>query len=41
VNSFDLIVLGIVAASAIFAFVRGFVRETLAILAWLGASAAG
>ena len=37
-NSFDLVVLGVIALSAIFAFARGFVRETLSIVAWVGAA---
>jgi len=38
VNSFDLTVLGVIALSAVFAFARGFVREALSIVAWIGAS---
>src|SRR6516225_2618778 len=38
VNSFDLAVLGVIALSAVFAFSRGFVREALSIVAWVGAS---
>ena len=38
VNSFDLVVLGVIALSAIFAFARGFVREALSIVAWVGAA---
>jgi len=38
VNSFDLAVLGVIALSAVFAFARGFVREALSIVAWVGAS---
>ena len=37
-NSFDLAVLGVIALSAVFAFARGFVREALSIVAWIGAS---
>lgn len=37
-NSFDLAVLGVIALSAIFAFARGFVREALSIVAWVGAA---
>ena len=37
-NSFDLAVLGVIALSAVFAFARGFVREALSIVAWVGAS---
>ncbi len=38
-NPLDLAVIGIVALSAIFAFARGFVREALSIIAWVGAGA--
>jgi membrane protein required for colicin V production len=38
-NPLDLAVIGIVALSAIFAFARGFVREALSIVAWVGAGA--
>jgi membrane protein required for colicin V production len=37
-NAVDLGVLGVIALSAIFAFARGFVRETLSIVAWVGAA---
>ena len=37
-NAVDLGVLGVIALSAIFAFARGFVRETLSIIAWVGAA---
>jgi membrane protein required for colicin V production len=37
-NWLDLAVLGIVLLSAIFAFARGFVREALSIVAWVGAA---
>ena len=37
-NSFDLAVLGVIALSAVFAFARGFVRESLSIVAWVGAA---
>ena len=36
-NAFDLAILGVIAISAIFAFARGFVREVLSIIAWIGA----
>ena len=36
-NGLDLAVLGVIALSAIFAFVRGLVREALSIVAWAGA----
>ena len=39
-NPLDLAVIGILALSAIFAFARGFVREALSIIAWVGAAAA-
>ena len=38
-NPLDLAVIGIVALSAVFAFARGFVREALSIIAWIGAAA--
>jgi membrane protein required for colicin V production len=38
-NPLDLAVIGILALSAIFAFARGFVREALSIVAWVGAAA--
>ena len=38
-NPFDLGVIGIVVLSAVFAFARGFVREALSIVAWVGAGA--
>ena len=37
-NPLDLGVVGVVAASALFAFARGFVREALSIVAWVGAA---
>lgn len=37
-NPLDLGVIGIVALSGIFAFARGFVREALSIVAWVGAA---
>jgi membrane protein required for colicin V production len=40
VNALDLAVLAVIALSAIFAFARGFVRETLSIVAWVGAALA-
>ena len=36
-NAFDLAILGVIAISAVFAFARGFVREVLSIIAWIGA----
>ena len=39
-NSLDLAILGAIAISAIFAFARGFVREVLSIVAWIGAALA-
>jgi membrane protein required for colicin V production len=38
-NTLDIIVVAVVAISGLFAFVRGFTREALSILAWLGAAA--
>jgi membrane protein required for colicin V production len=35
----DLVILAVLAISALLAFVRGFVREVLGIIAWLGAAA--
>lgn len=37
-NWVDLIVIGVVAVSALLAFMRGFVREVLGIGAWVGAA---
>ena len=39
-NTLDVIVVGVIVLSGLFAFVRGFVKETLSIAGWLGASAA-
>ena len=39
VNTFDSIVLGVVALSALIAFFRGFLRELLSFGAWVGAAA--
>jgi membrane protein required for colicin V production len=38
VNWVDLIVIAVIAASALLAFMRGFVREVLGIGAWVGAA---
>ncbi len=38
-NALDLAIIAIIALSAIFAFARGFVREVLSIIAWVGAAA--
>jgi membrane protein required for colicin V production len=38
-NTLDLSVVAVVVLSGLFAFVRGFVREALSIMAWLGAFA--
>ena len=38
VNSLDLAVSAVVVLSAVFAFARGFVREALSIVAWVGAA---
>ena len=37
-NAVDLGVLAVIALSAVFAFARGFVREALSIVAWVGAA---
>jgi len=37
-NWLDLAVIGVVVLSAVFAFARGFVREALSIVAWVGAA---
>jgi len=37
-NPLDLAVIAVVVLSAIFAFARGFVREALSIVAWVGAA---
>jgi membrane protein required for colicin V production len=39
-NPLDLGVIAIIVLSAVFAFARGFVREALSIIAWVGAAAA-
>jgi membrane protein required for colicin V production len=39
VNTLDFAIIAIIALSAIFAFARGFVREALSIVAWVGAAA--
>ena len=38
-NPLDIGVIAIIVLSAIFAFARGFVREALSIVAWVGAAA--
>jgi membrane protein required for colicin V production len=38
-NSLDLAIIAVIALSAVFAFARGFVREALSIIAWVGAAA--
>jgi membrane protein required for colicin V production len=38
-NWLDLAVIAVVVLSAVFAFARGFVREALSIVAWVGAAA--
>jgi membrane protein required for colicin V production len=38
VNLVDIAVLVVIALSAIFAFARGFVREVLSVIAWVGAA---
>jgi membrane protein required for colicin V production len=37
VNALDIIVIAVVALSALFAFARGFVKEALSVAAWVGA----
>lgn len=37
-NAFDLAIIAVIALSAVFAFARGFVRETLSIIAWVAAA---
>lgn len=37
-NALDLAIIAVIALSALFAFARGFVRETLSIIAWVGAA---
>ncbi len=37
-NALDIVVLGVIALSAVFAFARGLVREALSIVAWVGAA---
>jgi membrane protein required for colicin V production len=37
-NALDIIVLAVIALSALFAFARGFVKEALSIAAWVGAA---
>jgi membrane protein required for colicin V production len=37
INPADLAVFGIILVSALFAFVRGFIKEMLSVAAWLGA----
>jgi membrane protein required for colicin V production len=39
-NLLDVIVIAVIVLSGLFAFVRGFVKETLSIAGWLGATAA-
>jgi membrane protein required for colicin V production len=36
-NALDIIVIAVIALSALFAFARGFVKESLSIAAWVGA----
>ena len=38
-NALDLAIIAVIALSALFAFARGFVREVLSIIAWVGAAA--
>lgn len=39
-TGFDIAIIVFVAASGLFAFVRGFIKEVLSIIAWFGASVA-
>jgi membrane protein required for colicin V production len=39
-NALDLAVVAVIVLSAVFAFARGFVREALSIVAWIGAAVA-
>ena len=38
-NALDFAIIAVIALSAVFAFARGFVREALSIVAWIGAAA--
>ena len=38
INPADLAVFGIILISALFAFVRGFIKEMLSVAAWFGAA---
>ena len=39
-NGLDIAIIGVIALSAIFALMRGFVREVLSVAAWIGAALA-
>jgi membrane protein required for colicin V production len=39
VNALDFAIIAVIALSGVFAFARGFVREALSIVAWVGAAA--
>ena len=39
-NIVDIIIVAVIIISGIFAFVRGFVQETLSVVGWIGAAAA-
>ncbi len=39
-NFFDMVILAVIAISALYALLRGFVHESLSVLAWVGAGAA-
>jgi membrane protein required for colicin V production len=39
-NALDIFVIGVIVLSGLLAFARGFVKESLSIVAWLGATAA-
>jgi membrane protein required for colicin V production len=36
-NAFDLVVLGVIVLSGLFALMRGLVKEILSIVSWVGA----
>ncbi len=38
-NYFDMAVIGIMLLSCVFAFFRGFVKEILSLIGWVGAAA--
>ena len=40
-TGFDLAIIGVIALSALFAFVRGIMRELIALVAWVAGFVAG